>query len=93
LALGYLYPTVGFAVWYYAPQVVFPSQYPGGATSFVASAGLFGLMWGRVSFRNGTIGWSTISYVLLDFSGLSRHYRATSWTVSSRRSRRFAPKP
>jgi membrane protease YdiL (CAAX protease family) len=70
LALGYLYPTLGFAVWHYAPQVVFPSRYPGGATSFVASAGLFGLMWGRVSSRNGTIGWSTISHVLLDFSGL-----------------------
>ena len=70
LALGYLYPTVGFAVWHYAPQVVFPSRYPGGATAFVASAGLFGLLWGRVAYRDGTIGRSLISHVLLDFSGL-----------------------
>jgi hypothetical protein len=68
--LGYLYPTVGFAAWHYAPQVVFPSRYPGGRTSFVLSAGLFGLMWGRVASHNGTIAWSTISHVLLDFSGL-----------------------
>ena len=70
IALGYLYPTVGFAVWHYAPQVVFPSRYLGGRTSFVLSAGLFGLLWGRVAYRHGSIGWSTISHVLLDFSGL-----------------------
>ena len=69
-ALGYLYPTVGFAVWHYAPQVVFPSRYPGGRTSFVATAGLFGLIWGRVASRNGSVGWSVVSHVLLDFSGL-----------------------
>jgi membrane protease YdiL (CAAX protease family) len=69
-ALGYLYPTVGFAVWHYAPQVVFPSRYPGGRTSFVLSAGLFGLIWGRVASRNGSVGWSLVSHVLLDFSGL-----------------------
>jgi len=70
IALGYLYPTVGFAMWHYAPQVVFPSRYPGGSTSFVLSAGLFGLLWGRVASHNGSIAWSTISHVLLDFSGL-----------------------
>jgi len=69
-ALGYLYPTVGFAVWHYAPQGVFPSRYPGGVTTFVMSAGLFGLLWGRVAPRNGSIKWSVISHVLLDFSGL-----------------------
>jgi membrane protease YdiL (CAAX protease family) len=41
-----------------------------GRTSFVVSAGLFGLVWGRVAYRHGSIGWSTISHVLLDFSGL-----------------------
>jgi len=70
LTLGYLYPSVGFALWHYAPQVVFPSRYPGGATSFVASAGLFGLLWGLVAYRSGSIGWSVVSHVLLDFSGL-----------------------
>jgi membrane protease YdiL (CAAX protease family) len=69
-ALGYLYPTLGFAMWHYAPQVVFPSRYPGGATSFVVSAGLFGLLWGHLASRNGSIRWSTISHILLDFSGL-----------------------
>lgn len=68
--LGYLYPTVGFALSHYAPQTVFPSRYPGGASSFVASAGLFGLLWGRVAFRSGSVGWTVLSHALLDFSGL-----------------------
>jgi membrane protease YdiL (CAAX protease family) len=69
-ALGYLYPSVGFAEWHYAPQVVFPSRYPGGASSFVVSAGLFGLLWARVASRSGSIGWCVVSHILLDFSGL-----------------------
>jgi membrane protease YdiL (CAAX protease family) len=68
--LGYLYPTAGFARSHYAPQSVSPSWYPGGATSFVASAGLFGLLWGRIAFRSGSVGWTVLSHVLLDFSGL-----------------------
>ena len=68
--LGCLYPTLGFALSHYAPQSVFPSRYPGGASSFVASAGLFGLLWGRVAFRSGSVGWTILSHALLDFSGL-----------------------
>ena len=37
----------------------------------MASAGLFGLLWGRVAYLDGSIGRSLISHVLLDFSGLS----------------------
>jgi membrane protease YdiL (CAAX protease family) len=70
LVLGYLYPTVGFALSHYAPQSVFPSRYPGGASSFVVSAGLFGLLWGRVAYRSGCVGWTVLSHALLDFSGL-----------------------
>lgn len=70
LVLGYLYPTVGFALSHYAPQSVFPSRYPGGASSFVLSAGLFGLLWGRVAFRSGSVGLTIPSHALLDFSGL-----------------------
>jgi membrane protease YdiL (CAAX protease family) len=68
--LAYLYPTVGFALSHYAPQTVFPSRYPGGASSFVVSAGLFGLLWGRVASRSGSVGWTVLSHALLDFSGL-----------------------
>jgi membrane protease YdiL (CAAX protease family) len=70
LVLGYLYPTVGFALSHYAPQSVFPSRYPGGASSFVLSAGLFGLLWGRVAFRSGSVGLTILSHALLDFAGL-----------------------
>jgi membrane protease YdiL (CAAX protease family) len=70
LVLGYLYPTVGFALSHYAPQSVFPSRHPGGASSFVLSAGLFGLLWGRVAFRSGSVGLTILSHALLDFAGL-----------------------
>ena len=68
--LGYLYPSAGFAVWHLAPQSVVPSRHPGGAVSYVISSGLFGLLWGRILNRTGSIRWTVVSHVLLDFSGL-----------------------
>ncbi len=71
--LGYLYPSAGFAVWHLAPQSVVPSRYSGGAVSYVISSGVFGLLWGRVAARTGSIRWAVLSHVLLDFSGLGAH--------------------
>jgi membrane protease YdiL (CAAX protease family) len=68
--LGYVYPTIGFAVWHFAPQSIFPSPAPGGSTSLVIVAGLVGLMWGWVAMQTGSILWATVSHVLFDFSGL-----------------------
>lgn len=68
--LGYLYPAIGFAVWHFAPQSVFPNTAPGGNISLVVVAGLVGLMWGWVARQSGSILWATLSHILFDFSGL-----------------------
>lgn len=67
---GYLYPTIGFAVWHLAPQSVFPNTRPGGMISLVVAAGIVGLMWGWLAFRTKSIRWTTLSHILFDFSGL-----------------------
>lgn len=74
VALGYVYPTIGFALWHLAPQTVVPSSYPGGALAFVGSAGLWGLLYGWVAWQTRSIRWTTVSHVLLDFSGLGGIY-------------------
>jgi membrane protease YdiL (CAAX protease family) len=68
--LGYVYPSLGFAVWHFAPQDVAPNRASGGRLSFVAAAGVVGLMWGWVARGSGSILWPAISHVLSDFSGL-----------------------
>jgi membrane protease YdiL (CAAX protease family) len=70
ILLGHLYPAVGFALWHYAPQSVFPNRAPGGGHSLVAVAGAFGLLWGWLVQRTGSLRWTTLSHLLLDFSGL-----------------------
>jgi membrane protease YdiL (CAAX protease family) len=68
--LGYIYPTLGFALWHVSPQVIFPNSRPGGAVSFVVAAGIWGLCYGWVAWRTRSIRWTTVSHALLDFSGL-----------------------
>jgi membrane protease YdiL (CAAX protease family) len=68
--LGCLYPAIGFAIWHFAPQSVFPNTAPGGNISLVAVAGLVSLMWGWVARQSGSILWATVSHILFDFSGL-----------------------
>ncbi|MGE5577491.1 MAG: CPBP family intramembrane glutamic endopeptidase [Syntrophothermus sp.] len=67
---SYLYPALGFGVWHYAPQSIFPNSFPGGSTSLVLFAVGLGLMGGWVARRTGSVRWTTVSHVLLDFSGL-----------------------
>lgn len=69
-ALAVVYPTAGFALWHYAPQLVFPNPRPGGATSLVAVAGVAGAIWSTVAYRSGSSRAGTISHILFDFSGL-----------------------
>jgi membrane protease YdiL (CAAX protease family) len=67
---GYLYPTLGFAVWHFAPQSVFPNPRPGATVSLVVAAGIVGLMWGWVTYKTKSVRWTSLSHILFDFSGL-----------------------
>jgi membrane protease YdiL (CAAX protease family) len=70
IVLGYLYPALGFAFWHLAPQAVHPITMPGGVAAFIAGALFFGLCWGWVAWRTGSIRWAVVSHVLTDFLGL-----------------------
>jgi uncharacterized protein len=70
LFLGYIYPTLGFAIWHLAPQSVHPITMPGGVPAFIAGATFVGACWGWVAWRSGSIRWATLFHVLTDFLGL-----------------------
>jgi membrane protease YdiL (CAAX protease family) len=68
--LGYVYPSVAFALWHVAPQSIFANPAPGGRASLVAVSLVLGLLWGNVARRTGSIRWTSVAHILFDFSGL-----------------------
>jgi membrane protease YdiL (CAAX protease family) len=64
---GLLYPSVWFGLWHLAPQVVYPHEGPGGAWAFSLAAIVLGLVWGWVAMTSGSIRWTVIAHILLDF--------------------------
>jgi len=70
ILLGYIYPSLGFALWHISPQTLYSSQMPGGIYSFLIGALFLGLCWGWVSFKTKSIRWSIYSHILTDFLGL-----------------------
>jgi len=67
---GWVYPTLGFALWHLAPLSVFPNRAPGGNVSFILAASVIGLFYGWVATQTRSIRYTTIAHVLFDFSGL-----------------------
>lgn len=62
--------SLGFAIWHFAPQTIFPNKAPGGQLSFVAVAFGLGLLFSIVAKNTNSILLTTISHILFDFSGL-----------------------
>jgi membrane protease YdiL (CAAX protease family) len=67
---GLIWPSLGFAVWHFAPQSMRANTMPGGAWSFVLVAGLFGLGWSWLAQQSGSIRWTAPAHILFDFAGL-----------------------
>jgi uncharacterized protein len=67
---GWLYPSVGFAIWHLAPQSIHGNPMPGGAATFLLGALVIGLSYGWVAWRTGSIRWTVASHVLMNFLGL-----------------------
>ena len=65
-----LYSSFGFAIWHFAPQIIFSNKHPGGAVSFVAFAFVLGLLFSIVVRDTGSILLTTIVHILFDFGGL-----------------------
>ncbi|MFC7046066.1 type II CAAX prenyl endopeptidase Rce1 family protein [Halobacteriaceae archaeon GCM10025711] len=68
--LGYVYPSVGFALWHVAPQSTSPNPMPGGVYSFILYSLLLGLSLGYYSWQTKSIRWATIIHVVHDSLGL-----------------------
>jgi membrane protease YdiL (CAAX protease family) len=68
--LGIFYSSAGFAVWHYAPQIIFTSSNPGGPHSFVIFAFFLGLAYSFVVWKQQSILWVSIAHALFDFGGL-----------------------
>jgi membrane protease YdiL (CAAX protease family) len=70
-AWSYWYPSFWFGYWHFSPQVVFPSQMPGGAFAFATMAIFLGLTFGWVTKKSGSIRYPVLAHVLVDFFGLA----------------------
>jgi membrane protease YdiL (CAAX protease family) len=70
--LGLLYPSVGFALWHFAPMSIFPPSLKGlgGKIALVAQVWFLGLLWAWVANDTGVILWTSIAHILIDFSAL-----------------------
>lgn len=66
--LGLAWPTVGFAAWHIAPQVIHPASM--GVAPYVVASGVLGLCWGWVAWRTGSVRWTSLSHIVTDSSGI-----------------------
>ena len=77
-------PTVGFALWHFAPQSIFPYKGPGGRVALVVEVWFLGLLWAWVANNTGVILWTAMSHILIDFSALG-------WAVLFTKDQRHTP--
>jgi len=68
---AYLYPSIWFGLWHLSPQVVYPSEMVGGAIAFALMSVSLGLAWGWVAKTTGSILWTVVAHILLNFAGLA----------------------
>ena len=68
---SYLFPSIWFGYWHLSPQVIFPSQMPGGDFGFATMSIFMGLTFGWVAKKTNSIRWTTLAHILTDFMGLA----------------------
>jgi membrane protease YdiL (CAAX protease family) len=66
--LAILYPSLGFALWHLAPQVIFPAE---NVISFVISTFFLALPYGYIAYRTGSARWTALSHSLSGILALS----------------------
>lgn len=76
--LAILYPSVGFALWHLAPQVVFPA---GNVTGFVLSTLFLGLAYGFIAWFTGSARWTAISHSISGILALSGYLAPSLLTL------------
>jgi len=63
-----LYPSAGFALWHFAPQVIFPAE---NAIAFVISTFFLALPYGFIAWRTGSAKWTAIFHSVSGILALS----------------------
>ncbi len=72
LVLGYLWPAIGFGFWHLAPIAADIGAYGAqGVAAFIGGGVLFGLCWGWVAYRTGSIRWTVVSHILVNLGLMS----------------------
>jgi membrane protease YdiL (CAAX protease family) len=66
--LGMVFPGVGFALWHFVPQTIYPAE---NQLSFVLSTLFLGLAYGLIAYRTGSAKWTAISHSLSGILALS----------------------
>jgi membrane protease YdiL (CAAX protease family) len=79
--LALIYPSIGFAIWHFAPQSIIPFEGQGGKFSLVIAVGFLGLLWAWVANSTGVIVWTVIAHILIDFSALGWPPRRVTSTM------------
>jgi hypothetical protein len=81
-----LYPSLWFGLWHLSPQAVYPSEMQGGAIAFALMSIPLGLVWGWVAWTTGSIRWTVVAHILLNFAGLAgRSFQSSQGGVSHAR--------
>lgn len=76
--LAILWPALGFAVWHFAPQTVFPAE---NVSGFVISTFFLGLAYGFIAYRTGSVKWTAISHSLSGILALSGYLAPSLLTL------------
>jgi uncharacterized protein len=66
--LGVIVPAIGFALWHFVPQTIFPAE---NQLGFVLSTLFLGLVYGFIAYRTGSAKWTAISHSLSGILALS----------------------
>lgn len=68
LIWGYLYPSIWFGLWHLSPQVVEVGTVTRGTFSFAVMSIALGLTWGWVARTSGSIKFTALAHILLNFA-------------------------
>jgi hypothetical protein len=76
--MAILYPSLGFALWHLAPQVIFRAE---NVIGFVVSTFFLALPYGYIAWRTGSAKWTAISHSLSGILALSGYLAPSVLTL------------
>lgn len=66
--LAVIYPSIGFALWHFIPQIIYPAE---SRVGFVLSTLFLGLVYGFIAHRTGSAKWTALSHSLSGWFALA----------------------